>query len=85
MSTKVTMVVMFALALAYYMWRRIKGSLEHLEDEDIEEFLSKRLSDKEQKKVREHLLRCEECKLRMDELTKHAQKIKPDRWLKRRF
>lgn len=85
MSTSALGVVFFALGLIWFMWRRIKGNLDHLEDEDIEDFLSKRLSEKEQKQVREHLLRCPACKLRMDELTKKAQKVKPDRWLKRRF
>lgn len=85
MSTSALGVVVFALGIIWFMWRRIKGNLEHLDDEDIKDFLEKRLSEKELKQVREHLLRCPACKLRLDELSKQAHKTKPDRWLKRRF
>ena len=36
MSTSTLVVITFALALVWYMWRRIKGNLEHLDDEDID-------------------------------------------------
>ena len=85
MSTSTLVVITFALALVWYMWRRIKGNLEHLDDEDIDDFLANRLSEGDRKKAREHLLRCPACKLRFDEMTKESQKMKPERWLKRRF
>ena len=85
MSDTALYVIMTALSIIWFMWRRIKGNLDHLEDEDIQDFLAKRLSDKELKQVREHILRCPACKLRLDELSKEAHKMKPDRWLKRRF
>ncbi len=85
MSTSTLMVITFALAVVWYMWRRIKPNLTCLDDEDIDDFLANRLSEKERKQVREHLLRCPACKLRLDEMTKQAQKMKPERLLKRRF
>ncbi|MEL6658220.1 MAG: zf-HC2 domain-containing protein [Bacteroidota bacterium] len=85
MSTSTLMVITFALSIVWYMWRRIKNNLTCLDDEDIDDFLSNRLSEKEQKQVREHLLRCSACKMRFDEMTKQAQKMKPERLLKRRF
>jgi hypothetical protein len=85
MSTGALIVVVFALSVLWFMWRQIKGNLVHLDEEDLDNFLSNRMGEKELKRTREHLLRCESCKLRLDEMTKKAQKIKPDRWLKRRF
>lgn len=85
MNTGALVVVVFALSIFWYIWRQIKENLVHLEDRDIENFLSKRMGEKELKRTREHLLRCADCKLRLDELTKKSQKVKPDRWLKRRF
>ena len=85
MSTSTLMVITFALSIVWYMWRRIKNNLTCLDDEDIDDFLSNRLSEKEQKQVRELLLRCSECKMLFDEMTKQAQKITPERLLKRRF
>ena len=85
MNSGALIVVLFALSVFWWMWGQIKGNLVHLDDEDLDHFLSNRLGEKELKRTREHLLRCEECKLRLDEMTKKSQKIKPDRWLKRRF
>lgn len=85
MSTEALIVVVFALSVIWFMWRQIKGTLQHLDDDDLDNFLSNRMGEKELKRTREHLLQCESCKLRLDEMTKYSQKIKPDRWLKRRF
>ena len=85
MSRGALIVVVFALAVFWFMWRQIKENLVHLEDDDLDDFLSKRMGEKELKRTREHLLRCASCKLRLDEMTKKTQKVKPDRWLKRRF
>lgn len=85
MTSSALYLVFFAMGIIWLMWRRIKLNLDHLDDDDIDDFLSKRLHGKALKQAREHLLRCPACKLRLDELTKEAQKVKPDRWLKRRF
>jgi len=85
MSSEALIVVTFALSVLWFMWRQIKGNLVHLDDDDLDNFLSNRMGEKELKRAREHLLRCDSCKLRLDEMTKKSQKIKPDRWLKRRF
>lgn len=85
MSSGALIVVVFALAVFWFMWRQIKENLVHLEDDDLDDFLSKRMGEKALKRTREHLLRCASCKLRLDEMTKKTQKVKPDRWLKRRF
>lgn len=75
----------FALAIIWRIWRGIKPNLQHLADEELDDFLANRMTGKTLKYAREHLLRCEECKERLDELTSVAQKMKPERWLKRRF
>lgn len=75
----------FALAIIWFIWRGIKPNLRHLDDNDLNDFLANRMGGQELKYTREHLLRCEECKQRMDELTSETQKMKPERWLKRRF
>jgi uncharacterized protein YlaI len=85
MSKGALIVVVFALAIFWYIWRQIKQNLVHLDDQDINDFLAKRMEGKDLKNAREHLLRCPACKLRFDELTKQAQKAKPERLLKRRF
>jgi ABC-type nickel/cobalt efflux system permease component RcnA len=85
MSKSAAIVAFFALALVWYMWRYIKRSLQHLDDDDLRDFLENRMSARELKHTREHLLSCEECKARLDELSGEAHKPAPDRWLKRRF
>ena len=49
MSTNTLMVITFALSIAWYMWRRIKNNLACLDDEDIDDFLANRLSEKDRK------------------------------------
>jgi hypothetical protein len=85
MNTSVLVVVLFALCLIYYMWRRIQPSLTHLDDGEMDDFLANRLNETALKHAREHLLRCDECKEKLDEHTRKVQKMKPDRLLKRRF
>ncbi|MEZ4987229.1 MAG: hypothetical protein R2795_19670 [Saprospiraceae bacterium] len=75
----------FGLALVWWMWKRIRQQLEHLDDETIRDFLANRLEGQDLKNAREHLLYCDECKMRMDELTSETHKRKPERYLKRRF
>ena len=85
MSTSEIIVLGFALGIVWWIWRGIKPNLQHLSDADLDDFLSNRMAGKKLKHTREHLLRCEECKERMDELSGSSQKMKPERWLKRRF
>ena len=85
MGTEALSVVIFALSIMWFMWSRIKQNLDHLDDDDINDFLANRMGEGERRIAREHLLRCPACKLRLDELTKKAQKVKPERLLKRRF
>lgn len=85
MTTGALIVCTFALALFWMFWRSIRSSLACLEDQEIEDFLAERLGPSDLKRVREHLLQCDECKERLDEMTRQAQKRKPDRLLKRRF
>ncbi|RMF00414.1 MAG: hypothetical protein D6772_06420 [Bacteroidetes bacterium] len=85
MTKSAAVVAFFALALVWYMWRYIKRSLQHLEDDDIRDFMENRMSERDRKHTREHLLSCGECKARLDELCGEARKPAPERWLKRRF
>ncbi|MEL7220705.1 MAG: hypothetical protein AAGJ93_05255 [Bacteroidota bacterium] len=85
MTTSNIIVLGFALAIVWWIWRGIRPNLQHLSDDDLNDFLANRTTGKSLKHTREHLLRCEECKERLDELTSVAQKMKPERWLKRRF
>ena len=85
MSTSIILVATFTLALVWFMWRGMKGNIQHLTEEELSDFLSNRLEGRKLKHTREHLLRCDECKELLDELTRFSQKHKPDRLLKRRF
>jgi hypothetical protein len=75
----------FALAIVWWIWRGIKPNLRHLTDAELDDFLANRMGGNRLKHTREHLLRCDECKSRLDEMTSISQKMKPERWLKRRF
>lgn len=85
MKSELLLLSLFALMLAWTMWRWIKGNLKHLSEQDIDDFLANRMGEKELKHTREHLLQCDECKDLLDEISKIPQKHKPDRLLKRRF
>ncbi len=85
MTLEIQLLILFALGMLWYMWRRIKGSLQHLEDNEMRDFIQKRLGKNDLKRVREHLLSCEECKDRLDEIQKEPHRPSPDRFLKRRF
>lgn len=85
MSTELIALIFFALGLMWYMWRRMRGSYRHLDDDDIRDFLEGRMGEQARRETREHLLHCEGCKIRLDELQKEAKRMAPDRWLKRRF
>lgn len=85
MSTAAAVVCLVVLLLLWRMWRYIKGTLRHLEDDELMNFLEKRMSGNQLKQTREHILQCETCKERLDELTKNPIKMAPDRLLKRRF
>jgi hypothetical protein len=76
------------LLLVFAVWRMFKHisrQYRHLDDGDIEDLLANRLEDNDLKVAREHILFCEACKARMDELSSGAVKMKPGRWMKRRF
>lgn len=73
------------LAAVWRMWKHISRQYQHLDDADLEDFLGQRLEGNDLKIAREHLLYCEDCKARLDELTSESVKMKPGRWLKRRF
>ena len=85
MKRELLILALFALGMAWIMWRWIKGNLNHLSEQDIDNFLTNRMSEKELKHAREHLLQCNECKELLDSISKMPQKHKPDRLLKRRF
>jgi hypothetical protein len=85
MSIEMLALIFFAIGILWYIWRNIRGSYHHLDDDDIRQFLEGRMSKKDERETREHLLQCPECKARMDEIQKEAKRMAPDRWLKRRF
>ena len=85
MTSSTLIVLLFALALVWYMWNRIRPTLQHLDDADLDDFLANRLGERKLKHVREHLLSCEACKEKLDNETRKAHKMKPERLLKRRF
>ena len=85
MTTEIQVLIFFAIGVLWYMWRRIKRSLQHLEDSELRDFIQNRLGKNDLKRVREHLLSCDQCKDRLDEIQKETHRPNPDRWLKRRF
>lgn len=85
MKSELLILALFAMGMIWVMWRWIKGSLQHLSEQEIDDFLANRMGGKELKHAREHLLQCDECKDLLDEISKIPQKHKPDRLLKRRF
>ncbi len=85
MKSELSILALFAVGLAWIMWRWIKGNSNHLSEEDINDFLTNRMDGNALKHAREHLLKCDECKTLLDEISKNSQKHKPDRLLKRRF
>lgn len=85
MDTGLAIGTMAILLVMWRIWRAIKANMRHLTEEDIEDFLTNRMSEQELRYTREHLLKCEDCKELLDEVSKQAQKQKPERLLKRRF
>ncbi|MEM1215711.1 MAG: zf-HC2 domain-containing protein [Bacteroidota bacterium] len=85
MSVSALLVMSFGLGICWLVWRNMREGMRHLDEQDIEDFLAGRLDERNLKRVREHLLVCEECRALLDEMSKKSQKHKPDRLLKRRF
>lgn len=78
-------VLFVTMFIVWRIWRHLQRNFEHLEEEDFNDMLSNRMSKIELTRAREHLLRCEACKARFDEMTKIKQKLPPERMMKRRF
>ena len=85
MSWHLQLLLLFALGLIWRMWRWIKASRTHLTDQELLDFVENRQSGQQLKHTREHLLHCEECKDRLDEIQRAGHRPQPDRWMKRRF
>lgn len=77
--------LLLLIGAVWRIWKHIRRQYQHLDDHDIEDLLAGRLEGSDLKIAREHILFCEDCKARMDEMSSESIKMKPGRWMKRRF
>lgn len=80
--------VIFLLAVAFLLWRMARwvlGTYQHPSEETLREFYHEQLDKSDLKRVREHLLHCDECRELLDEIRREPGKPQRERWIKKRF
>ncbi len=68
-------VIIIAACLIYYIGREVFASFRHLSDKELEDFWAGRVqkeSPKAHRRISEHLVSCDACRDRLDEVRKTA-------------